>query len=97
MKKNEIFIWVERREKYSRLLFIIRKGMITPDYSKPLLEATNEYAKEIRKKYGRTAYTQCQRGTITPHFLEFFCMNGDERKRIDSIMKVLSEKASKEG
>ena len=89
-KKDEIFIWVERREKYSRLLFIMPKGAVRPETSKALLENTSEYAREVEKKYGKAERTQCQRGTIIPNFLELFCMNGDEKRRIDSIMNVLS-------
>ena len=54
-----------------------------------------KYAKEQRKKHGYKEEIQCQRGVITPRFIEIFTMLGDEQQMVDEILKILSSKGEK--
>jgi len=73
----------------------ITKGAIPEEYYTSIHSAITKYAKEQRKKHGYKEEIQCQRGVITPRFIEMFTMLGDEQQMIDEILKILSSKGEK--
>ena len=91
-KDLEMWIWVEPRKYYSRIIMFITKGAIPEEYYPSIHSAIVKYAKEQRKKHGYKEEIQCQRGTITPRFIEMFTMLGDEQQMIDEISEILSSK-----
>ena len=91
-KNLEMWIWVELRKYYSRIIMFITKGAIPEEYFTLIHSAITKYAKEQREKYGYKEEIQCQRGTITPRFIEMFTMLGDEQHMVDEILKILSSK-----
>ena len=94
-KNLEMWIWVEPRKYYSRIIMSITKGAIPEEYFTPIHSAIVKYAKEQRKKHGYKEEIQCQRGVITPRFIEIFTMLGDEQHMVDEILKILSSKGEK--
>ncbi len=91
-KNLEMWIWVEPRKFYSRIIIFITKGAITEEYFTPIHSAITKYAKEQRKKHGYKEEIQCQRGVITPRFIEMFTMLGDEQQMVNEILEILFSK-----
>lgn len=89
-KKFEARIWVEPGRVYSRILIIMTRGSIPEEYFRDIHKCIVDYAKEQRKKHGHKEEIQCQRGTITPYFLEMYVMKGDEQERINKILEILT-------
>jgi len=94
-KNLEMWIWVEPRKYYSRIIMFVTKGAIPEEYYPSIHSAIVKYAKEQRKKHGYKEEIQCQRGVITPRFIEIFTMLGDEQQMVDEILKILSSKGEK--
>lgn len=94
-KNLEMWIWVEPRKYYSRIIMFVTKGIIPEEYFTPIHSAIVKYAKEQRRKHGYKEEIQCQRGVITPRFIEMFTMLGDEQQMVDEILKILSSKGEK--
>ena len=94
-KNLEMWIWVEPRKYYSRIIMFITKGAIPEEYYISIHSAITKYAKEQRKMHGYKEEIQCQRRVITPRFIEMFTMLGDEQQIVDEILNILSSKSEK--
>ena len=91
----EMWIWVEPRKYYSRIIMFITKGAIPEEYFTLIHSAIVKYAKKQREKHSYKEEIQCQRGVITPRFIEMFTMLGDEQQMVDEILNILSSKGKK--
>lgn len=90
-KNLEMWIWVEPRKSYSRVIIFLTKGSIPEAYFQDIHKSIADYAKAQKHRYGKKEEIQCQRGTITPRFIEMFTMLGDEQERIRDIFEILSK------
>lgn len=90
-----MWIWVEPRKSYSRVIIFLTKGALPESYFQDIHRSIAAYAKEQKHVYGKKEEIQCQRGIITPRFIEMYTMLGDEEERIRDIFTILSKEGGK--
>ena len=88
-RRLRVFVWVEPGPKYSRLLLIARNGTIPRYNEKRILNVIAEYRKEVREKHGKTADVQCGRGTVSPYFIETYCLREDTNDHARALLDAI--------
>jgi len=88
-KRLRVFVWVEPGTKYSRLLLIARNGTIPRYNEKRILDIIAEYRKEVGKRCGKTADVQCGRGTVSPYFIETYCLREDTNRHARALLDAI--------
>ncbi|MDD3492836.1 MAG: hypothetical protein PHZ19_05010 [Candidatus Thermoplasmatota archaeon] len=91
-RRLNIFAWMEPGKKYTRCLFIAKRGTIPRYNVERLLDVLSDYQRRVRERHGHVAAVQVGRGTLCPHFLEVYAVKGEESHLSNRVLEAIFRK-----